>query len=335
MSERPITSTFTVNTSVDPQLSAEFDRFLDFGTPVHIPAEAASATFDLPGNLGGHLDQAEILITAMPGALEPVETLILGVRSESGEVVAELPMQLTGPGTVGVRGGSRAEWRDAASMVTLEIRTQPDPLQVEMTIHTNWEIAGRRPDEVLAGLEVIAAMQPGASVGISPDFGPRRYTFSQSLDDTREPHRMLRTALRMVRALCIVQKHYVHRLLVPSEMTADQLRDLAEAAELLQGRSTTATWTPFDFTPHADADLSLVALGKRLHVAIVTAITVTMDGTDYEFGVARSFLDATVTAVESSSITLSPSTAGSLCTRVIATDAPSEGLITDDDSAPS
>lgn len=329
LTERPITGSFTVNTSGDPRLAEEFERHLDFGTPVRIPSSAASAELDLPGNLGGELEQAEIHLDAIiggPDSPEPVDFLILGVRDdESGDIVAELPMRVTGPATFGLRGGMRAVWRDDADMVTLAIQTRFDPLRIGMSANTNWDVTGKRPADVLAGLEAIAAMRPRTSVGISPKFGPRQYVFGTP-ESMNEPHPMLKTAVRMVRALSIVQEHYPQELFVPEGMDVDELRGLVEAADLLQGRATSATWEPFCFTAHDDTAPDLIALGTRLSVAIVTPIVITLDGNHHEVGDAHSFLDATVTAVDGNQVTLSPTTPDSPCTRMLATGASTQWL---------
>jgi len=322
LTERPITGSFTVNTSGDPSLAEEFERHLEYGTPVRIPSSAASATLDLPGSLGGELEQAEIYLSAIvggPDSPEPVEHLILGVRDdESGDIVAELPMKVTGSATFGPRGGTRAVWRDDSAMVTLAIETRIAPLHVGVSATINWDVGGKRPGDVLAGLEAIAAMRPGTSIGISREFGPRQYVFG-SPDSMDEPHPMLKTVVHMVRALSIVQNHYSRRILIPDEMSVDELSVLREAAELLQGRATKGTWEPFAFTADNDTDAGLIAIGTRLSVAIVTPIVITLDGAAHEVGEAHSFLDATVTAADDRQITLSPTTPGSSCTRTLAT----------------
>lgn len=329
LTERPITGSFTVDTSGDPRLAEEFERRLDFGTAVRIPSNAASATLDLPGSLGGELEHAEIHLGAIVGGPDtpaPVEHLILGVRDdETGNIAAELPLHLREPATFGPRGGTRAVWRDDADMITLAIETRFNPLRIGMSAATNWDPAGKRPDDVLSGLEAIAAMRPNTSVGISPKFGPRQYVFG-SPDSMDEPHPMLATVVRVVRALSIVQKHYPRELFVPEEMTVAELRVLREAADLLQGRTTRATWEPFTFTAHADTDPDLTALGTRLSVAIVTPIAIALDGTTHEVGEALSFLDATVTATDDDQVTLSATTVDATCTRTLATGATTQWL---------
>jgi hypothetical protein len=58
LSERPITTTVQVDVTGDPALAESFEQFLNFGTDLTIPSSAASAELNLPGGLGGTIDNA-------------------------------------------------------------------------------------------------------------------------------------------------------------------------------------------------------------------------------------------------------------------------------------
>lgn len=252
---------------------------------------------------------------------DPAESLLFVVRDKSGTPASEIPLKFTGDATSGIRGGTRATWGDTAGMVSLEIITRPDPLSIEMHVTTQWDIAGRHPDDILASLETIAALRPGATAGISPSFGPRRYSYSQPLAHA-PANPKLTAALRLVKALSVVQQHYTQRLVVPAATTSDELRDLVDAAQLLQGQAINGTWANLTFTANADADPDLITVGARIQAAIVGALVVTLDNTEHFLGQSQTFFaDATITSANNNTITAEPTPGGSnKFTRVLVRD---------------
>ncbi|WP_146194920.1 hypothetical protein [Gordonia paraffinivorans] len=318
LEERPITTKVRVNTAGNPELAESFEQFLNFGTDVYVPADAAEAELDLPGNLGGVLGNAEIRIIA--GSSEggeqddPPPTLMAGARNPAGAIVAELELHRTEL-TRGVRGGVRVVWTDVAELFKLEIRSMPDSAELDVTITMGWEIKGRLPADLVDTFAFMDALERGVCLGISPSYGPRRYDFGTPLQQDREND--LHLTARVVSALHIIQQHCNELLRMPSEISSPELKRIFEAATLLQGDPATATWAPFTLTVDSDDGPTLVP-GARINVAVTTPLTITLDETDHRLGLVASFLDATVASVDGSQVTLNPQDPSSKATRVLA-----------------
>ena len=315
LQERPITGTININTSGDPELSERFEQFLDFGTGLRIPSGAASADLDLPGNLGRDVDDAEIHIVPISSESEEVTVpLTAGAQDAAGAIVAELPLHRTEE-TSGVRGGRRTVWTDNAGLITLEIKSRPGEDALAANGQMSWRVHGRPPSEVAGVLTFMDALNSGARLGVSPSYGPRRYNFGTPIQ-TR-PDADLHITARVAKALEVVQQHCTDRLLMPDELTENEMKRLFEAATLLQGEPATATWVPFTFTVDA-TDEPMPISGSRINVAVTTPLAITMSERTHRVGLVASFLDANVDSVTGNEVTLSPYDVTARATRVLA-----------------
>ncbi|MEE3851932.1 hypothetical protein VZC37_16440 [Gordonia sp. LSe1-13] len=316
LDERPVTTRVRVNTAGNPELAQSFEQFLDFGTDVHIPADAASAELDMPGNLGGVVDSAEIRIGASSsegGEQDSPPRLIIGARDPGGAVVAELLLHRTESST-GVRGGLRTVWADDAELFTLEVRHMPGVDEIDARISMSWDVSGRLPADLIDSFAFMDALERDVCIGISPSHGPRRYGFGTPLQHARDSD--LHLTARVVSALSIIQQHCTDLLRMPAEVSTPDLKRLFEAATLLQGRPATATWAPFGFTVDAVDGPALIP-GARINVAVTTPLTVTLDDSEHDLGLVASFLDATVDSVDGSAVILRPYDSSSKATRVL------------------
>lgn len=318
LTERPIQTTLRINTEGNPELAENFQQFLDFGTDVHIPSGSAQVTTDLPGNLGRTLEAAEVHITAIttePDGAEPAPALIAGARDATGNIVAETLLYRT-EFTSGPRGGLRTVWTDTSRLFTLELRTILDPLDITANFTMNWHVDGRRPSDIAQSLTLMDALDRGATLGISPDHGPRSFSFTTA-GHPADPSPDLHLTARLATALNIIQHHCTALLRMPSELTATELQHIFDAATLVQGQTITATWKPFTFTLDATHDTTLTP-GSRINAAVITPLTITLGATKHELGQVASFIDATVTAIEDSTVFLKPADAHARSTRVLA-----------------
>lgn len=319
MEERPITTTLHVDTTGNPDLAQHFEQFLDYGTDLHLPPDSAVVVVDLPGNLGGEHEATEVHITTVAAGSSDTgvaEKLIVGARNAAGVVVAELEVQCTDR-TSGIRGGIRSVWTDTSGLFTLELRTKDNPGDFTAHISNQWSVDGRLPADVVAALTFMNSFERGGSLGISPAHGPRRYTYTGPL--AVDPDRDLQKTTRVVTAIDRVQQHCTDLLRMPRELTSQQLKQLFEAATLVQGQTTSASWDRFSFTVHDNDTTPTLSPGDRIDVAVTTPLTVDIAGTEHHLGLVASFLDATVDSVNGLSATLTPSNPEANATRVLAT----------------
>lgn len=289
----------------NPALAESFEQFLDFGTDLTIPSTAGSADINLPGELGGVLDNAEVHITAVASETdgpEPALTIIVGARDSAGDVVAELLLHRESF-TSGVRGGHRIVWTDAGKLLAFELRTRVDPFEATVNFQMSWDVDGRPLSDLIDTITFMDALNRGVSVGMSPSHGPRRYSFCVPFSTDRDPD--LHLTARVVKALNVIQQHCTELLHMPEVLDATDLHRVFEAATLLQGRTATATWSPFNFTVDATDGPTLTA-GSRIDVAVATPLIVELDGVTHRLGQVAAFLDAIVDSVDGATVRLSP-----------------------------
>ena len=169
----PISGQFNVAIpEEDDELRQQFERFVDYGAPMSMPAGTISGSFDLPGGLGGDITGAslEVLSVADQDGAEPAELLLAILAPDSESVIASTTIRRTDL-TFG-QAGVRSAFAEKAGIFTLEMLAKAGRLEGQMTLHTEYDLAGRRPAEVVDGLNVLAAWQSPNRIAFGRTYGP-------------------------------------------------------------------------------------------------------------------------------------------------------------------
>ncbi|WP_319448962.1 MULTISPECIES: restriction endonuclease [unclassified Mycobacterium] len=242
--ERPIGGEFTVAIPAgDEQLRAQFERFIDYGSPMTMPAGTVSGSLDLPGGLGGELSGASLQVLSAPcpgDDHEPAELSLAVVAPDSDTVIASTVIRRTDL-SVG-QAGVRSVFTEKAGLFTLEMLVQVGELkQGQMNLQVQYDLAGCRPADVVDGLELLAAWREPNRIAMGLTYGPPNYGVLAT-DPIERDTEAARWA-PIAKALAALQDHVGVRLKMPSEMTKDQAIGIIEASKLVLGEPVTSTIT--------------------------------------------------------------------------------------------
>lgn len=264
LKERPIGAQFTVAIPRDDEeLRQQFERFVDYGAPMQLPPGTISGSVDFPGGLGGEVTGASLAALSNPNPLEdgdePAEFLLAIVAAGSDTVLASTTMRRT-EFTAG-QAGVRSVFVEKSGIFTLELRMRSGSLDGEMTLHTEYDLSGRRPAEFVDGLNVLAAWNSPNRIAFGMPYGPPDFGVVATIDVDRD-----RDAVRWARvceSLARIQDHVSVLLRMPEEMDIDQFLAIRDVAKLVSGESVIGTVSG-DFTithnpdvPRFDADIGV------------------------------------------------------------------------------
>lgn len=242
IAERPISGEFTVAIPTgDEELRAQFERFIDYGSPVTLPAGTVSGSLDFPGGLGGDLSGASLQMLSasdLGNDDEPAELSFAVVAPDSDTVIASTTIRRTDL-SVG-QTGVRSVFTEKAGLFTLEMLVSGGELtQGQMNLQVQYDLAGSRPSDVVDGLKVLAAWRTPNRIAFGLTYGPPDYGVL-----TTDPMKRDTEAGRwapIAEALTALQDHVAVRLKMPHEMTKEQAIGILEAAELMSGEPVTGT----------------------------------------------------------------------------------------------
>ena len=244
LTERPLSGEFTVAIPEgDAELRAKFERFIDYGSPVTLPAGTVSGSLDFPGGLDGDLTGASLQVLSAPDLDnddEPAELSLAVVAPDSDTVIASTVIKRTDL-SVG-QAGVRSVFTEKAGLFTLEmlVRNGESP-QGQMNLQVQYDLAGSRPSDVVDGLEVLAAWRTPNRIAIGLTYGPPNYGVLAT-DPIERDTEAARWA-PIAKALAALQDHVPVRLKMPIEMSKDQAIGIIEASKLVSGEPVTGTFT--------------------------------------------------------------------------------------------
>ncbi|WP_433574182.1 hypothetical protein [Nocardia brasiliensis] len=308
LEERPIPIELRISVPTDrPDLREQWQRYVDYGTPVTMPAGTVRGTFDLPAGFGGEIIGGQVQLLPLPveqsaSPSSDEHELILGIVDPDDNVVAELLLERS-ERTVG-SAGVRTLWRDTTALLSVEMLAQFREPSVELNISLAVDIMGRRPTDLGAALDFCAALHEPNRAGLSPAFGPRRYSGSAA-HLVGERNRTLVAAARTARALAAIQPHVTQRLLMPRTLSEHQAHALSVAAKVLSGQPVWQTWAslPVMLNEHESAELSV---GDTHEFCVVHDLAIELDNDTIIVGQYAALLHGRVTEVDDTRVQISP-----------------------------
>jgi hypothetical protein len=245
ITERPIGGEFTVAIPEgDEHLRAQFERFIDYGSPMTMPTGTVSGSLDLPGGLGGELSGASLQVLSVPDQgddEEPAELCLAVVAPDSDTVIASTVITRTDL-SVG-QAGVRSVFTEKAGLFTLEMLVKAGELKHgQMNLQVQYDLARRHPSDVVDGLEVLAAWWAPNRIAFGLTYGPPDFGMMMTTDLIQRDREAGRWA-PIAKALTALQDHVPVRLKMPSEMTKDQAIGIIEASKLVLGEPVTGSMT--------------------------------------------------------------------------------------------
>lgn len=239
--ERPIGGQFEVAIPEgDEELRAQYERFIDYGSPLSLPAGTVSGSVDFPGGFDGDLNGASVQLLSAPDVQdddEAAELSLVVVASDSDKVLASTTIRRTDLSAG--KAGVRSVFTEKADLFSLEMLVRGDSLQGQMNLEVQYTLDGRLPSDVVDGLEVLAAWREPNRIALGLTYGPPN--FSVLSTDPVERDSEARRWAPIAKALMKLQDHTQVRLKMPRTMTKDQALCILEAAQLMAGEPVTGT----------------------------------------------------------------------------------------------
>lgn len=305
--KRPTTGEFQLHLPDDGPYRQEFQKFIDYGTPVSLPPGSAKVKLDLPGGLGGDLSDAAVSLGASTEftAFSDERELILAMLSPERESLAEIELRLD-EATVGQAGGRRTVWKDKPGFISIEILAMKYP-DLTGNISITVDVAGRKPGEIVSSLEFLANMHSGNVIGLAQTFGPRKFTVGTINEERQKDLDFIRWA-KIARALTSIQEHTSTRLLFPEIFTRDQAREIIDAARILSGTPISATWQPFrvDRDPNIESDWFRYELEDEVDLRLIRNIEIEIDDVSHVVGKQATLMRAVVGEISDETVCFKP-----------------------------
>jgi hypothetical protein len=310
LQERPIRVHLNVAIPAeDHELRQQFERFIDYGAPLSMPAGTLSGSVDLPGGLGGDLTGASLAVLSAPDADDgdPAELLLAIVAPDSDTVIASTTIKRTAV-TVG-QEGVRSVFVEKSRIFTLELRMQAGHLDGKMRLQTEYNLAGRRPAQFVDGLKVLAAWTAPNRIAFGSSFGPPNYGVVATVQTDRD--RDAKKWAAVCEALARIQDHVSVLLRMPEEMDFDEAMRIRDVAKLVSGESITGTLSG-DFTIAHQTDAPPVEreMGKLYEFITIKSIKFTLGDQTVTVGKQALFFRGRFARTEDEESELVPLTEG-------------------------
>lgn len=252
LEERPIGGQFQIVVpSNDDELRGQVQRHIDYGAPLTMPPGSVTGSLDLPGGLGGELQEGSVQILEAPDdeQTDPAELLLAVVEPDSDTVVASTTIRRIAVSSGQV--GMRSVFTDQANLFALEMLMAAGGRTGRMALTVEYDLAGRRPAELVDSLNVLSAWRAPNRLAFALTYGPRDYGVVATIDTDRDGDSALWA--RVCEALAGIQDHVPTLLRMPDEMSRDEASGILAAAKLVSGQTVTGSVLG-QFTVHHQAD---------------------------------------------------------------------------------
>lgn len=280
----------------DDELRMQFQKFVDYGAPVTMPPGTVSGTLDLPGGLGGQLQGASLRVLAAPEdePEDPAELIVAIVEPDSEAVIASTTIRRIEQSAG--QAGLRSVFTDRANLFTLEMLVTAGELDGTMRLEVAYNLAGRRPAELVDSLKVLSAWQTPNRLAFASTFGPREYGVVASIETDRAEDAS-RWAL-ICEALARIQDHVPKLLKMPAEMSKDEALGIISAAKLLSGQAVTGPMSGEFTVHHTDGGPNITREADRLYEFVaIREIKISLAGIDIDLGKKALFFLGTYTEI--------------------------------------
>ncbi len=244
--DRPITINVALafpNTDGGDAAGKAFQASMDYGSPVEVEGQfIQSFTIDGPAGLGGTFTEGGAFRL---GPQQPPEDwemkLVLRAINVDGVPVATLPITLT-ERTVG-RRGVIVRGSDRPGTFAVEMRTDFDTLQMNLNVRFS-STADHYPHDLLPALSFMRGALPPNKIEVL--VGPDSLPLGEPVE-APDLGRMAEEYIRVVEDLARLQRETRTFFPMPAEFTREDLRELAEALDLLDGKEVAHGWEAASF----------------------------------------------------------------------------------------
>lgn len=305
--KRPITGEFQLHLPDDGPYRQEYQKFINYGTPVSLPPGSAKVKLDLPGGLGGDLFDAAISLGASTEVMDHFDDreLIFAMLSPERESLAEIELKLD-EATVGQAGGRRTVWKDKPGFISIEILAMDYP-DLTANVSITVDVAGKKPGEIVISLEFLANMHSDNMIGLAQTFGPREFTVGTINEERQKDLDFVRWA-KIARALTSIQEHTSTRLVFPNTCTGDQARKIIDAARMLSGTPISVTWQPFGVNrdPNIESDWIKYEVDDEVDLRVISNIEIEIDGVSHVVGKQATLMRAVVAESSDETVRFKP-----------------------------
>ncbi|MCX8561079.1 restriction endonuclease [Mycolicibacterium mucogenicum] len=242
--ERPVTWNlqFAIP-EADEELREQFEKFVDYGAPITMPAGTVTGSLDLPGGLGGDFARASMEVITVPrDDQSDDDVLLIGIIAPDSDAVLASTRMRRNEFSSG-RVGNRTVLADEANLFTVEMLFRDGAVSgsVECTLSlgVSYKLGGRRPSEVADGLNVLASFHAPNRVAFGSAYGPPNFSIFGPIPNELTDERGMWAPI--CKALALIQDHTTVQLRMPEEMERDEALGILDAAKLLSGQPTTGT----------------------------------------------------------------------------------------------
>lgn len=306
--EKPVTGHFTVSIQSDDSALSDFRKFVEYGTPVALPAGFAKVKLDLPGGLGGDEIDGSLQFSPATSGVENVaeRELIIAMLTPDSKPLAELELSLI-EATEGIEGGRRTVWIDSPGFVQIEMLSNKD-LEITLNFKISVDVGGKRPDDVVSSLEFLANLHGSNMMGLAQAFGPRKFTIG-TIDSEREQDPDFFRFAKLAKAIRSLQQHTSDRLLFPRAFTGEQALAILDAERIMSGESVTVTWAGFkvDRDPSSDpSEWVSFEVGDEAELRLIRDIDFELDGQIHVVGKQAALMRGAVSEVTAESVRFEP-----------------------------
>lgn len=251
--ERPIKwhLKFTIPTE-DEELRQQFEKFVDYGAPLNMPAGTVGGALDLPGGLGGEISGGSFQVLSVsddePDA-EPAEIAIAMIEADSDTVIAKTTIRRV-EFTTG-QAGVRSLWHDQARLFTIETLVSGGKLSGSMNLSVEYNLKDQKPAELVSSLKFIAAMHAPNRIAFGLPYGPGDFGVVSTA--TWEVDEFAMFWAEVCESLALIQDHVSVLLRMPEEVSVGEAKRINDMAKLLRGEVLSSDGLQ-TFTVHHDGD---------------------------------------------------------------------------------
>ena len=244
--DRPVRVTMALafpDTDDGRAAAAEFQAAMDFGAPVDIQGEYIQAVeIDAPAGFAGTFPSGGYIKLGPPNPAQDWHLdAILGVLTQEGVRVASLPIYLTDR-TTG-RRGLVVRGADRARAISVEIRLEIETRRANLNFRFS-ATSDHYPHELLPALGFMRATAPPNRIQLL--VGEQNVPMS---DPIEVPNVLFIEDgyVKLVEDLARVQRESRTFFPMPPEFSKADLRELAEAIDLLDGKEVEQSWSDASF----------------------------------------------------------------------------------------
>ena len=278
--DRPVTVKVEVVVGPDCEV---VQNALNYGLAATIPSGMiSSVTVDAPSGLGGSFTEGEINLLPISTKLDEPITIALKVM-DGDRLLANCPVHLV-ERTIGLKG-SVVTGTDSTGW--LQTRLRVDVAARELKAQFWLDPKPAMPAALVPLIRWLKACQPPNCLAICWPDG------SETRSDIRTPHSIDQGLGRIVEALAFLQEHSGIYWEMPPSLTAEEEREIVEAATLLKGETVDLTWKSLNLCfDRWGPKLEELVDGRPLQFLIEHGGLLELEGVTIPMGRIRTYIES-------------------------------------------